>query len=560
MDQQTTTIQTPVLIVGGGVVGLSAALFLLQQGITPLLIERHQGTSIHPRARGFDVRTMELYRSLQLSDTIREAGKALAPAWGIHHSTSIAQALEKAKPGKKKGLARLPGMDIITTLSPELGARCTQDLSEPVLLAAARERGAQLEFYTELVDFSQDNEGVTARLRCRDTGDVKTVRAAYMIAADGAKSPVRETLGAITTGRGAIASLLNIYFEADLAAVVKGREFSLTIIKTATHKGFVAAINNSDRWVFHLHYDPTVAAPEDFTTDKLQAILQEVIGLPDIHIRIISVLPWQPTVKVVEQMQHGRIFLAGDAAHVMTPYGGKGANTGVQDAHNLAWKLAAVIKGTASSALLHTYSPERQPVGLYNAVKSGKWSDNDGLLQKDFANILGLMWRVMLAKMAGWLGWGRWSRRLYMQSIAGLVGLPDYRYRSAEVADEGLPASSYHQAVALDGSPGARAPHAWVQYRQERISTLDVLGKSFVLFTGVDNGPWLQAAALMDITVYSIGAKGTLVYDEKPVKELLGIHTSGAVLVRPDGFVAWRSKTLPAQPGSALAAGLQPYR
>ncbi|KAA2240397.1 hypothetical protein F0L74_30035 [Chitinophaga agrisoli] len=557
MDQQTTNIQTPVLIVGGGVVGLSAALFLLQQGITPLLVERHQGTSIHPRARGFDVRTMELYRSLQLSDTIREAGKALAPAWGIHHSTSIAQALEKAKPGKKKGLAKLPGMDIITTLSPETGARCTQDLSEPVLVAAARERGAQLEFYTELVDFTQGDEGVTARLRCRNTGDIRTVQAAYMIAADGAKSPVRETLQAATTGRGAIASLLNIYFEADLAAFVRGREFSLTIIRTATCKGFVAAINNSNRWVFHLHYDPAVAAPEDYTTEKLVAILREVIGLPDIHIRIISVLPWQPTVKVVEQMQHGRIFLAGDAAHVMTPYGGKGANTGIQDAHNLAWKLAAVLKGTASPALLHTYSPERQPIGLYNAVKSGRYSDNDGLLQKDFANIIGLMWKVMRAKVAGWLGWSRWSQRLYMRSIAGLVGLPDYLY-SAAAAD--MSANSYQQAAALDGSPGTRAPHAWVQYREQRVSTLDVLGKSFVLFTGVDNAPWLQAAALMDIPVYSIGATGTLVYDEKPVKELLGIAASGAVLIRPDGFVAWRCKTMPAQPASALAAALQTFR
>src|ERR1044072_642102 len=149
MDQQRTVIHTPVLIAGGGIAGLSAALFLLQQGITPLLVEKHRSTSIHPRARGFDARTMELYRSLQLSDAIREAGKANEAAWGIYSSSSLAEALRKIKPNKRKTPEKLLGIENIKILSPEWAARCTQDLSEPVLLAAAKQRGAQLLFHTE---------------------------------------------------------------------------------------------------------------------------------------------------------------------------------------------------------------------------------------------------------------------------------------------------------------------------------------------------------------------------------------------------------------------------
>ena len=561
MDQQRTVIHTPVLIAGGGIAGLSAALFLLQQGITPLLVEKHRSTSIHPRARGFDARTMELYRSLQLSDAIREAGKANEAAWGIYSSSSLAEALRKIKPNKRKTPEKLLGIENIKILSPEWAARCTQDLSEPVLLAAAKQRGAQLLFHTELTAFSQDDKGVTATIRNRETGEEQTVRASYMIAADGAKSSIRESLQMSVTGRGAIADLLNIYFEADLGSHVRGREFSLINIRTATAKGLLASINNGDRWVFHLCYDPAAGEKAaDFSAEKIKAILQEVIGLPGIAIRVISMLPWQPTVKVVDNMQQGRIFLAGDAAHVMTPYGGKGANTGVQDVHNLAWKLAAVLKGKAAPALLQTYNDERRPVGLFNALQSGRWSDNDGLLKKNFLNIFGIIYTVMGGKLAAVLGWHKISHRLSMRMVAGLMGLPDYQYASAAVPANPVPDARYIKTPSLTAIPGTRMPHLWVQKAQEQISTLDLLGSEFVLFTGTDNYAWLQAAAEMDIPVYSIGDNAALAYKEKPLNEVLGITASGAILVRPDGFVAWRCAAAPEDPARELSSALSPFR
>ena len=248
MDQRDICVmeRTEVIIIGGGVVGLSAALFLLHQGITPLLVERHKSTSIHPRARGFDVRTMELYRELGLADAIREAGKALAPAWGILHDDSMAEALKKRKPSKKKGPENM--FKELSVFSPETAARCTQDLSEPVLLAAAKERGAGIHFHTELLSFTQDASGVTAVLRNRDSGEERQVQARYLIAADGAKSSIRETLRASTVGKGPISRLLNIYFEAPLGEYVRGKEFSLLLIKKPLFNGMLASINNDDRW------------------------------------------------------------------------------------------------------------------------------------------------------------------------------------------------------------------------------------------------------------------------------------------------------------------------
>jgi len=314
-DADTHTVHVPVIIIGGGVTGLSAALFLLQHGVIPVLIERHKTTSIHPRARGFDTRTMELYRELQLSEEIREAGKALSPSWGILTGKSLAAVLEKKKPKEKEGIkfpSQMKGLESLVAQSPETGARCTQDLSEPVLLKAAIARGADIRFYTELLSFSQDEREVTVVIKDRETETLQMIRADYMIAADGAGSRIREALQVSTTGKGALGDLLNIYFEADLADFVRGREFSLLRIDEPGIKGFLSAINNSDRWTFHLYDDPDKGERvEDFTEARLIPILQQVIGLPGLNIRIISILPWQPTVKVVTECSAAGFFWPG---------------------------------------------------------------------------------------------------------------------------------------------------------------------------------------------------------------------------------------------------------
>jgi len=229
-------------------------------------------------------------------------------------------------------------------------------------------------------------------------------------------------------------------------------------------------------------------------------------------VRILSVLPWEPTVKVVDQMQHGRIFLAGDAAHVMTPYGGKGAATGVQDAHNLAWKLALVLQGRASEALLESYDAERRPVGKCVAEQSGHYADEKGLLDlKHFACLV--------------------REGLFdAEKMKSMIGFADYTYTSAAIACNEHPLA------------GRLIPHIWLGAGEQRMSTLDLFKKHFVLLG--EDCAWCEAVAEINaaggihIDSYCIGQDCEL-REAQPGqwREATGLQEGETVLVRPDGFV-----------------------
>lgn len=521
----------PVLIVGGGLTGLTAALFLLKHGITPLVIERRASTSIHPRARGFDVRTMELFRELQLDQAIVEAGKALAPAWGLYQGETLVEIVKNIDPAKLKvnHPINFPGLEKLAAMSPVSGARCTQDLSEPILLQAAKERGANIRFNTKLLSFTQSNDYVTAQIQDTITGQEETITCQYMIAADGAGSPVRKTLQAAASGHGSYGHLLNVYFEADLGAFVKDREFSICRIAQPDLHGILTAINNTDKWVFHLYYDPAKGErPEDYTHERLEKLMQQMLGMPQMKIRIISVLPWQPTVSVVNDMQHGRILLAGDAAHQMTPYGGKGAATGVQDVQNLAWKLALVVQQKAGAALLHSYSSERQPVGMKVAEMSGLMADDKGLL-----DIPGFMQLVSS------------SRNEYkLDKMVTMVGLPDFNYTSSAI----IPNEQEGEPALLSAQPGTRVPHVWLKKEPEPVTTLDLATQHLTLITDEAGDAWPRAADVVSEQL-QIPLLVYIMKKEEPAyeawKEITALQPGEVILVRPDGFVAWR-QTLPA--------------
>jgi putative polyketide hydroxylase len=243
--------------------------------------------------------------------------------------------------------------------------------------------------------------------------------------------------------------------------------------------------------------------------------------MPEIEIEIKSILPWESAVRVVEGFQQGRVFLAGDAAHQMPPWGGQGANTGVQDAHNLAWKLAAVLKGQAAPALLTTYDPERQPIGRRVAEESGMAAADNGSLSLERSGA------TFAARQSTMLGYG-------------------YQYTSqAVIAEAGAELGS--NDMGLDGRPGTRAPHAWFERQGQSISTLDLFGTSFVLLAGPAGMAWCEAARAIsarrqsELVAYSVGPTGELLDPESSWQAKAGIAASGALLVRPDGFVAWRA-------------------
>ncbi|QBD76448.1 FAD-dependent oxidoreductase [Ktedonosporobacter rubrisoli] len=522
--------KTSVLIAGGGLVGLSAALFLLQQGIKPVLIERHIGTSIHPRSRGLNGLSMELFRPLGLEEEIRQAGADLAPSFGFLQGETLIEALKDFTPERRQqimAMFRQANQGEQENQAPIEGNRITQDKLEPLLLAAARRAGGDLRFNSELVSFTQDAEGVTATVVERSSGRRYTIRADYMIASDGAGSPLRKALQAPTSGRGSLGHFLNILFQADLSQLVRGREFSMFLAEHAEIRGLLTSINNTDRWAFHLLYSPDQGeTPQDFPPQRCCNLLRQILGLPELDIKILSILPWECAMRVADDFRYGRVFLAGDAAHQMPPYGGQGGNSGIVDASNLAWKLASVLKGQALESLLDTYTSERHPITWAAAEMSADAADESGLfsIKKTSSQLL--------------------ARR----------ALESYQYRSsAIIGDEagGEPAER-------DGRPGTRAPHVWVKKQGLRISTLDLLGRGFVLLSGPEGSGWLGAAQNVaahtgvELEAYRVGPIGELLDPEQRWLKACGISASGALLIRPDGFVAWRAEQLAPEPEQEL--------
>ncbi|MGG5794406.1 FAD-dependent oxidoreductase [Bacillus nitratireducens] len=510
----------PVLIVGGGLSGLSSALFLAKHNIDYLLIERHPSTAIHPKAGGITFRTMELFRELGLEKRIRLAGKALENCRGRIAVQTIAEVnneeveqIRAAQYENNENLVRK-----VEEISPSKQTACYQITLEEMMLQYGQKLGGNLSFNHELVSYEQNENGVIATIRNRDTKEESTIYCDYVIAADGAKSKIREQLGILTEGRGTIGGYyMNIYFEADLSECIKGDAFGFTMIRHPKVIGALIPVDNESKWIYHVAYDPLKGEqPEDFSIERCKQIIQTAIGSMDIKPEILSVLPWEASESTAVKFQDNRIFLVGDSAHIMPPTGGFGSNTGIQDAHNLAWKLAAVIKGKANPKLLETYHDERYPVAK---------------LTTDHAS--SILFRAA----------GREEGNLSnMDSLAVTAG---YQYCSEAIIDE---CNTPHRMniVDLNGRPGTRAPHFWGTYEGKEVSILDLFGSNFVLLTGAEPSTWTEAARDVssklgvNIKVYRVGLSGDFVAQKDVLSELYGIGHGGAALIRPDGFIGWR--------------------
>jgi len=524
--------RVPVLIAGGSLVGLSTALFLARLGIGHLLVERHAQTSHHPRGRGNNLRTMELFRTAGVEQAILEAASLLA------HNHGILQ-VETLTSGDGEWLIREVDPDgEHARVSPSSWCQCSQNDLEPVLVRAARDLGSNIRFGTELVSFEQDGEGVTALVKSRETGDERTVRADYLVAADGPRSPVRERLGIGHTGAGDLFHSVSIAFETKrLAEAVGDRRFFCAYLTNERGSGVLLPVDNEELWVLHAPLHAELGETlDDFTDERCAAAIAAATGVPDLDVEITGKAQWTAAERVAERFSDGRVFLAGDSAHEMSPTGAYGSNTGIQDAHNLAWKLAAVLGGWAGPGLLETYDPERRPVAAATSARAAARSAEH--------NHPGYNARPGSARQP--------------VTLAMVLG---YRYYSSAVVGAPPDGAVVPQDFRPTAEPGSRAPHMWLDRSGTRLSTLDLYEHTPVLLSGRDGGAWhaagLRAAGRgVPLACYRVGhgAEYDLVpEDGSDWAQLHGTDSAGAVLVRPDGFVAWRARTSGADPERTLA-------
>ncbi|MBO0794260.1 MAG: FAD-dependent monooxygenase [Ktedonobacteraceae bacterium] len=509
---------TPVLIVGGGLIGLSTSLFLSWQGIPSILIERHPGTAIHPRAMGMSPRTMEMFRAVGIEEDIRRIEPPVPQGSNVPLVESLMGQEFDCLQEDIDSLFSDPN-------SAARGSAIAQDVLEPVLRARAEQLGGDLRFRTELVAFEEDEEGITATIRERGSESTKTVRTRFLVAADGSKSAIRKQLGIGQHGTASMGHFVSMIFEADLMKVFHERHaimcfLSNDTIAVGSFVPYPGSVARPDLFRVDVGYDPDEEKLADYPEERCLQLIRAAAGIPDLKVGLKAVLNWEMNALVADRFQQGRVLLVGDAARTQPPSGGLGGNTGIAEAHNLAWKLAAVVRGEAGEALLATYDAERRPVADYTAEQ---------------------MTLLSQQRQEG-------SAGITVDIVAVNTG---YRYGEGAFARE---EGDEHLPLALTpkqwrGQPGTRAAYLALEQGGKQISTLDLIGPRFVLLIGPDGRHWKEAAQEakdvlhLSLDSYQIGGEeGDLVDVENRFCDAYGIAPGGAVLVRPDGFIGWRSQ------------------
>ncbi|WP_433784675.1 FAD-dependent monooxygenase [Actinomycetospora sp. CA-101289] len=579
-------LDVPVLIVGGGGCGLSASIFLSNLGVEHLLVERHETTSHLPKAHYINQRTMEVFRQHGVADAIYEVGAPIEKFGKVRWRTSLGGDGELDQRSIHE-MDAFGGGSLRPTYeadSPCLASNYPQLRLEPLLRRQAEARAPEsIRYHHDVIDWEQTDTGVVATVHDRTADTRYTVAARYVIAADGGRS-FGPALGVEMTGPTGMVDMVSTHFSADLSPYWDDESLITWFLNPEGENSWGAGAmvqmgptwgRKSEEWVVHFAFRPD--DPERFNEEAIVPRLRELLRLPDVDMTVHKVSHWILDRIVAQQWRFGDIFLAGDAAHRQPPTTGLGLNTGIQDVHNLAWKLAAVLSGKADDRLLDTYEAERKAVSTHGAdwallafmnhtvIDAGIGLTPGAPVEMNTAAFHalfseGLMGEALRARAAVCIGTQAWEFQAHDVEIG-------FNYPEGALVPDGsepAPRDPSGRVYTPTTRPGHRLPHAWLARGADRLSTHDLLDASggFVLLTGTDASGWKAAAAAasekfgVTVTPVAVGADGDCTDPEDTWNRLRQVGADGAILVRPDHHVAYRAEHAPVDPTDALNQAL----
>lgn len=574
-----TTITTDVLIIGTGPAGSATAALLSSYGVANMAVNRYRWLANTPRAHITNQRTMEVLRDL--GREVEDEAYLFATHQELMGENIFCESLAGEEIGRMKSWGNHPLSKAEHLLaSPTMMNDLPQTFMEPLLFKTACSRGTQARMSTEYVSHVQDAEGVTTTCRDRLSGETFTVRSKFLVGADGGNSLVAEHAGLPFEGQMGVGGSMNILFRADLSKYVAHRPSVLYWVMQpgadvgGIGMGLVRMVRPWNEWLIVWGYDINQPAPE-VTPDFATGVARQLVGDPDLEIELLSANTWTVNNMYATHMQNGRVFIMGDAAHRHPPSNGLGSNTSIQDGFNLAWKLAAVVKGQAGMKLLDSYSVERAPIARQIVTRANQSIGEFGPIFEALGMAAGVKPEVMQRNLEARCDATPEAER-QRAAIREAIAFKKYefdahgvemnqRYRSDAVETDGqiepafeLDAELHYQPTTW---PGARIPHVWLFDHDTgaKHSTLDLCGKGrFTIFTGIGGEAWEAAAAKigpdfgLDIAVRLVGPR-------RKIEDLTGdwarareIADSGCILVRPDQHVAWRSEAMTANPAADL--------
>ncbi len=530
-------LKVPVLIIGGGPIGLGLAADLGWRGVKCLLVEKNDGTIYHPRANTENIRTMEFCRRWGVADKVRNSGTPLDFPRTVVIATSLAgYELGRIPRPSHGGQAPLP-------YSPERTQRCNQIWFDPILRELAEGfPTAKLRYHCRFETFQQDEDGVTAEVTDLPSGRRERIRAQYLVACCGGQSSVAKTLGIRYSGEPVLDHNVNIMFRVkELWKYHDKGKFTFCFIVGAdgTNWGSVVEVNGNDLWRLGVN---GFAEPVDPQKIDPHHYIRLAVGA-HIPYELISVNPWTCRSLIADRYGRGRVFLAGDVVHQHSPAGGLGMNTGMEDSIDLSWKLDAVLAGWAGPRLLDSYNAERQPVGRRNVgFATENYHSARASFDEKATAIADPTPEGEAVRQS--LGMAIVARRSQIHVFDGVA--LGYRYDPSPITwpDGSPPLPGMKTEYIANASIGARAPHAWLR---DGRSILDLFGRGFVLLRFGAN---TADSAGLETAANARGVPLTTLDIAEP--EIARLYERRLVLVRPDGHIAWHDDGGAADPAAVI--------